>query len=231
MESLKLDRNLAHLAILQRIELTTPFQKRTRKLFGRYLFSKIFSKYMLDLDKISKDYYKIMYHEYLTIKKFMNSNQNILSIGAEIGGLEVIINNSFEDEKFTFIERDFVSKKIRYGWDNENSEAYNKLYLLRNFLLLNQVSTDKFTIVNFDKKDLPKDYFNLIISLYSLDFHYDFEIYKNYLCSVSDNKTTIIFDTIRPDFFKEIFEYVDVIKEDNETLHKSKRIACRKFKK
>ena len=26
---------------------------------------------MLDLDKISKDYYKIMYHEYLTIKKFI----------------------------------------------------------------------------------------------------------------------------------------------------------------
>ena len=122
-------------------------------------------------------------------------------------------------------------KKIRYGWDNENSEAYNKLYLLRNFLLLNRVRSDKFTIVNFDKKNLPKDNFNLIISLYSLDFHYNFEIYKNYLCSVSDNKTTIIFDTIRPDFFKEIFEYVDVIKEDNETLHKSKRIACRKFKK
>ena len=42
MESLKLDRNLAHLAVLQRIELTTPFQKKIRKLFGRYLFSKIF---------------------------------------------------------------------------------------------------------------------------------------------------------------------------------------------
>ena len=51
------------------------------------------------------------------------------------------------------------------------------------------------------------------------------------MCSVSDNKTIIIFDTIRPDFFKEIFAYVDVIKEDNNTLHKSKRIACRKFKK
>ena len=44
MEAFKLDRNLAHLAILQRIELTTPFQKRTRKLFGRYLFSKCFFK-------------------------------------------------------------------------------------------------------------------------------------------------------------------------------------------
>ena len=71
MEAFKLDRNLAHLAVLQRIELITSSQKKIRKLFGRYLFSKIFSKYMLDLDKISKDYYKIMYHEFLTIKKFM----------------------------------------------------------------------------------------------------------------------------------------------------------------
>ena len=231
MESFKLDRNLAHLAILQRIELTTPFQKRTRKLFGRYLFSKIFSKYMLDLDRISKDYYKIMYHEFLTIKKFMNSNQNILSIGAGIGGLEAIINNSFEDEKFTFIERDFVSKKIRYGWDNENTEAYNKLNLLENFLLSNFVTSSRFKIIDFDKENLPKENFNLITSLYSLDFHYDFEVYQKYLSSVSDNETVIIFDTIRANHFNNVFEHVLVIKEDNDTLHKSKRIACRKFKK
>ena len=231
MEAFKLDRNLAHLAVLQRIELTTSFQKKIRKLFGRYLFSKVFSKYMLDLDKISKDYYKIMYNEYLTIKRFINSNQNILSIGAGIGGLEVIINDSFKNEKFTFIERDFVSKKIRYGWDNENSEAYNKLNLLENFLLSNLVQSDKFKIINFDTENLPKENFNLITSLYSLDFHYDFQVYKKYLSSISDNETVIIFDTIRASYFKDIFEHVIIIKEDNNTLHKSKRIACRKFKK
>ena len=63
MESLKLDRKLAQLAVLQRIELTTPFQKKIRKLFGRYLFSKIFSKYMINIDKISQDYYKINFQE------------------------------------------------------------------------------------------------------------------------------------------------------------------------
>ena len=231
MESLKLDRNLSHLAILQRIELTTPFQKKIRKLFGRYLFSKFFSKYMINIDKISQDYYKIMYSEYLTIKNFLNSKQNILSIGAGIGGLEVIINNNFKDEKFTFIERDYVSNKIKYGWDKSNSEAYNKLYLLENFLLLNQLKKDRFTIINFDQDNLPNEKFNLITSLYSLDFHYDFEIYKTYLSNVSDDNTVIIFDTIRANYFKEIFENVAIIKEDNDTLHKSKRIACRKFKK
>ena len=231
MENFKLDRNLAHLAILQRIELTTSFQKKIRKLFGRYLFSKVFSKYMLDLDKISKDYYKIMYNEYLTIKKFIKPNQNILSIGAGIGGLEVIINNSFKNENFTFIERDFVSKKIRYGWDNENTEAYNKLNLLENFLLSNFVTSSRFKIINFDKENFPKENFNLITSLYSLDFHYDFEVYKKYLSSVSNDDTVIIFDTIRVDYFKDIFEDVIIVKEDEDTLHKSKRIACKNFKK
>ena len=231
MESLKLDRNLAHLAVLQRIELTTSFQKKIRKLFGRYLFSKFFSKYMINIDKISQDYYKIMYSEYLTIKGFLNSKQNILSIGAGIGGLEVIINNNFKDEKFTFIERDFISKKIKYGWDNLNSEGYNKLNLLENFLLLNQVKKEKFAIVNFDKDNLPIKKFNLITSLYSLDFHYDFEVYKAYLSNVSDDNTVIIFDTIRANYFKGVFDDVVIIKEDNDTLHKSKRIACRKFKK
>tara|TARA_Y100000591_G_scaffold234052_1_gene204872 strand:- start:1339 stop:2034 length:696 start_codon:yes stop_codon:yes gene_type:complete len=231
MESFKLSRELARLALLQRIELATSIQKKVRKFFGRFLFSKIISKYILNVNKISEDYYKIMHLEYQTIKNFLDSNQNVLSIGAGIGGLEVIINNNYIGTNFTFIERDFISKKIKYGWDNKNEEAYNKLDLLENFLISNNIKRSNFNIINFDKSRLPEKKFNLITSLYSLDFHYDFEIYRSYLSKVSDDKTIIIFDTIRSDFFKDIFEDVSVIKVDNDTLHKSKRIACRKFKK
>ena len=230
MESFKLSRELARLALLQRIELATSIQKKVRKFFGRFLFSKIISKYILNVNKISEDYYKIMHLEYQTIKNFLDSNQNVLSIGAGIGGLEVIINNNYIGTNFTFIERDFISKKIKYGWDNKNEEAYNKLDLLENFLISNNIKRSNFNIINFDKSRLPEKKFNLITSLYSLDFHYDFEIYRSYLSKVSDDKTIIIFDTIRSDFFKDIFEDVSVIKVDNDTLHKSKRIACRKFK-
>ena len=231
MESFKLNRELARLALLQRIELATSIQKKVRKFFGRFLFSKIFSKYILNVNKISEDYYKIMHLEYQTIKNFLNSNQNILSIGAGIGGLEVIINNNYPGTKFTFIERDFISKKIKYGWDNKNEEAYNKLDLLENFLISNNIKKTNFNIINFDKSSLPEKKFNLVTSLYSLDFHYDFEIYRSYLSKISDDNTIIIFDTIRSDFFRDIFEDVNVIKVDSDTIHKSKRIACRKFKK
>ena len=231
MKSFKLDRKLAQLALLQRTELSTKLQKKIRKLFGRYLFSNFFSKYTTDVKKISIDYFNIMYSEYLTIEKYINPKLNILSIGAGIGGLEVIINNNYKDQNFTFIERDFVNKKIKYGWDNKNKEAYNKLDLLENFLVINNLDNKQFNIIDFDKNFLPNKKFHLITSLYSLDFHYNFEIYQNYLSKVSDDNTIIIFDTIRADYFKNLFEYVEIVKIDSDTLHKSKRIACRIFKK
>ena len=40
-------------------------------------------------------------------------------------------------------------------------------------------------------------------------------------------ETILIFDTIRPDYFKEIYEKVEVIKQDFNTVHKSKRVVCR----
>ena len=43
-------------------------------------------------------------------------------------------------------------------------------------------------------------------------------------------ETILIFDTIRPKFFENIFENVKIIKDDLNTVHKSKRIACREFK-
>ena len=54
--------------------------------------------------------------------------------------------------------------------------------------------------------------------------------YSNYLKKIMKKETTLIFDTIRPKYFENIFEYVEVVKEDLKTVHKSKRIACRGFK-
>ena len=229
MQSFVLSRDAAHLVILQRIELASPRLKKIRKLFGRYLFSRIFSKYLINPKVISYNYYNIMKNEFLTIKGFLNDNNKFLSIGSGMGGLEVIINNNFKESSFTMIERDFVSKKIKYGWDNKNSEAYNNFKLLEEFLQKNKIDQKKYEIIDYDKQKLPPRKFDVITSLYSLDFHYDFEIYRDYLSQSSNKNTAIIFDTIRPQFFKNIFKFVEIIKEDNNTLHKSKRIVCREF--
>ena len=86
MESFKINRNLAQLALLQRIELADKNLKKIRKIFGRYLFSKIFSKYFINIEKISVNYSKIMRDEFSMIKKFIINKKKFLSIGAGIEG-------------------------------------------------------------------------------------------------------------------------------------------------
>jgi hypothetical protein len=220
---------IARLVILQRIELATPLLIKTRKLFGRYLFTNFFSKFLLPKHKINNTYYYRMLDEYHSLKKnFDLKNLDILSIGAGMCGLELLINNFNDGNQFYIIEKNYVSRKVKYGWDNKNLEAYNNLKVLRNFLIKNQANYN-FKVYDFDLNNLPKMKFDLVISLYSLDYHYDFEIYKSYLKKVCSDQTRLVFDTIRPDYFRKLFKKVEVISETKKRIHSSKRIICSEF--
>jgi len=226
-----LNKKETRLVVLQRIELISDFFKKIRKFFGRSLFTNFISKFFFNPITIGKAYFKEMQSEYLTIKDYIQpENKDILSIGAGLGGLELILNKESDVKSFTFIERNFISKKIRYGWDDKNNEGYNDLNLLKNFLIKNNLSESKMTIVDYDLENLPNKKFDLIISLFSLDYHYSFEIYFDYLKKISHNDTKIIFDTIRADYFMNIFVKVDIINTRINTVHKSNRIICSGFK-
>ena len=231
MESFILQNKTARLAVLQRIELASPFLLKIRKLFGRYIFSNIITKYFLNPKLISQEYYKMMQEEFLIIKKFISSNDNFfLGIGSGIGGLELLINQNFKDKNYYFIERNYVSKKVKYGWGGMiNNEAYNDLELQMNFLKINNMNESQINIYDYDKDDLPEIKFDIVISLFSLDYHYDFNIYIDYLKKVSKPETKLIFDTIRVDYFNKIFKNVKIISTNLDTVHKSNRIICSNF--
>ena len=76
--------------------------------------------------------------------------------------------------KVDLIDRNFVSKKVIYGFDSKNLEAYNNLDYTKDFFLSNVFSNTKFEIFNYDKDKLPDKIYDIIISLFSLDFHYPF---------------------------------------------------------
>ena len=101
---------------------------------------------------------------------------------------------------------------------------------MNNFLIKNGMDKKNFMIYNYDLGNLPQKNFDLILSLYSLDYHYDFSLYESYIKKVSNKNTKIIFDTIRPDYFKKIFDNVEIIYSKENTVHKSKRILCSNFK-
>ena len=227
-----LKKNEARLIVLQRIELLSSFLKRIRKIFGRYFFSNFITKYFLNTKAIGKDYYIRMEDELRSFEKHINpEDKNILSIGGGIGGLELIINKNFSINFFDFIERNFISKKVVYGWSDNNTEAYNNLTIQKNFLIKNGLPILKFKIYDYDKETLPSKKFDLVISLYSLDYHYDFNIYLEYLKKNTTNESKIIFDTVRPDYFKKIFKEVIVLSETNKRIHSSKRLLCKNFLK
>ena len=231
MGNFNLPKKVARLIVLQRIELLSPFLAKIRKLFGRYFFSNVITRFFLDPKIIREKYYKIMADEFSIIERFIDSNDKIfLSIGGGVGGLELIINQKFKNNKYHFIEKNYVSKKVKYGWGGmENKEAYNDLNLQKDFLKMNNMSENQINIYDFDKDKLPEKEFDIIISLFSLDYHYDFNLYKDYLKKVSKPDTKIIFDTIRADYFSKIFKKVEIIKTYNNTVHKSKRVVCTEF--
>ena len=166
-----------------------------------------------------------MSNEFNSIKDSISENDKIiLSIGGGVGGLEVIINNHFNDMKFYFIEKNYISKKVVYNWDMTNKEAYNDLKLQEGFLINNGLKN--FNIYDYDKNHLPDNKFDIIISLFSLDYHYDFYLYLDFLKNACNIKTKVIFDTIRPDHFTKIFNEVVVLKTFDNTVHKSKRLLC-----
>ena len=231
MNTFVLPKKAARLIVLQRIELTGKILKKVRKLFGRYFFSNFITKYFLNSAKIGNEYYKIMHDEFLTIKQFISNDDNLfLSIGAGVGGLEAIINQNLPKKNYFFIEKNYISKKVKYGWTGQSkSEAYNSLDIQKEFLLANKMNDQQINIIDFDKDNLPMKKFDVITSFFSLDYHYDFHLYSDYLKKVSKKNTKIIFDTIRADFFKKIFKNVEIIKSRSDTVHKSKRIMCSEF--
>ena len=222
--------NEARLIVLQRIELCSDFIIKVRKLFGRYIFSNFITKFFLNSETIGKSYYDRMSEEFKTLENHIDQkDKNFLSIGGGMGGLEVILNNNCEVNFFDFIERNFVSKKIVYGWSDNNSEAYNNLNLQTEFLVKNGLPMEKFKVFDFDKDSLPSKKFDVVISLYSLDYHYDFNQYAKYLKDNTHNESKIIFDTVRPDFFKNIFKDVVILSETTKRVHSSKRLLCKNF--
>ena len=104
-----------------------------------------------------------------------------------------------------------------------------KLITQKQFLEKNGINKDNFHLFDYDQGEFPIMKFDIITSLFSLDYHYDFNLYIEYLRKVSKNNTKIIFDTIRADYFLKIFKNVEIINTELDTVHRSKRIVCSHF--
>ena len=111
----------------------------------------------------------------------------------------------------------------------KKTKVIDNIDKLNIFLQNNGMTQDKYEIYDFDSKNLPIDNFDYIISLYSLDYHYNFDLYKDYFKRILNENSILIFDTIRPDHFSKLFNEVKVISSAQKNIHSSKRILCQDF--
>ena len=72
MRYLNLNRAIARLILLQRIELASPTLKKIRKIFGRYIFTNFVTKFLISPDDINLKYYSLMIEEYKKLQVLQN---------------------------------------------------------------------------------------------------------------------------------------------------------------
>ena len=227
----KIKKNHQKLLLLQRIDLISEKQRFIRKKLGRFLFTNLFVNFFIPQKEIESKINEEFLKEFNSIKKYLpNTSKNILDIGCGLGVINIFLNDYYSKKcNFTLIDKNYVDKKVAYGFDN-NSESYNKLEISKEFLILNGFKTEKLQLINADENfDLNQNY-ELIISLFSMGYHYPIENYINVIKKCSTKKTKVIFDLSLEynelNKVKEYFNKVVIIKKDDDVKQNYLRLLC-----
>ena len=148
----KIKKKHQKLLLLQRIDLISEKQRFIRKKLGRFLFTNLFVNFFISQKEIENKMNVEFLKEFNSIKKYLpNTSKNILDIGCGLGVINIFLNNYYSKKcNFTLIDKNYVDKKVAYGFDN-NSESYNKLEISKEFLILNGFKTEKLQLINADE--------------------------------------------------------------------------------
>ena len=227
----KINKRHQKLLLLQRIDLISEKQRIIRKKFGRFLFTNFFVNFFISQKEIENKINDEFLKEFNSIKNYLPKNsKNILDIGCGLGAINIYLNDYYSKKTyFTLIDKNYVDKKVAYGFKN-NSESYNKLEITKDFLILNGFKTEQLQLINADEKVVLKNKYELIISLFSMGYHYSIENYIDIIKKISIKNTKFIFDLSMEynelNEVKKYFNKVEIIKNDNEVKQNYLRLLC-----
>ena len=227
----KINKRHQKLLLLQRIDLISEKQRIIRKKFGRFLFTNFFVNLFISQKEIENKINDKFLKEFNSIKNYLPKNsKNILDIGCGLGVINIYLNDYYSKKPyFTLIDKNYVDKKVAYGFNN-NSESYNKLEITKDFLILNGFKTEQLQLINADENFVLNNKYELIISLFSMGYHYPIESYIDIIKKISTKSTKVIFDlSMEYNELNEVNKYfnkVVIIKNDNEVKQNYLRLLC-----
>ena len=219
--------------LLQRNNYLSPFQKKIRKLFGRFLFTNFFiffnsiSRINSKLDKESK----IEFNELIN---FLPSKiNNVVDIGSGLGIINIFLEKHFTNKiNFTLIDKNRIEKKVTYGFCTEG-EFYNNFSLTADFLKNNGINMNQIKLIDSDDKNIINNKFDLVISLLSMGYHYPINQYLSFLKKNTHINTIFIFDVSLENEeinkISQLFKIVEIIKKSKEVRHNYIRVCCREL--
>ena len=228
---IKIKREHIKYLLLQRTQYISKFQLKIRKLFGRYLFTNFFINFFNSKQSIEKKLNEDFKIEFDSIKNFIPNNlSNILDIGCGLGVINIFLNSFYLNKcYFTLIDKTYLDKKITYGFNNKG-EFYNNLELTKDFLLENKLKENQLEIIDASKNFTLKKKYDLIISLFSMGYHYSIDLYIEKIKKVSKKNTKIIFDLSLEynsiEYLNKYFDSVEIIKEDHIVKQNYVRLIC-----
>jgi len=146
---------------------------------------------------------------------FSENINNLVSIGPGNGLVELLLIKKYLIKKILLIDIE-ISETHDYGF-RENSSGYAELDETKKFFINNQIDKGSISLCNPNLRAIPNFSFDMLISTYSMGFHYPCNPYFEFIMNNSNKGSIIILDIKRGvsdkglEMIKESFELVSTI--------------------
>lgn len=164
------------------------------------------------------EFKKRMEQEYNVIKPFLPIEcGSVLDIGCGVGGIDVLLNQHYDDANFILLDNSISSEKPIYGYDRGKS-YYNSFCATSDMMQYNGVKN--FTFMDVSKDDIScLRNIDLIISLLSWGYHYPVRTYIEKVRNIISRHGRLIMDirenTNGIDIVNNFFTNMEIIITDN----------------
>lgn len=220
--------------LLQRNNYLSSFQKKIRRLFGRYLFTNFFIFFFNSISRINSKLDKESKIEFNELINFLPKKiNNVVDIGSGLGIINIFLERHFTNNiNFILIDKNRIEKKVSYGFCSDG-EFYNNFNLTADFLKNHGIDMNKIKLIDADKKNIINDKFDLVISLLSMGYHYPINQYLSFLKKNTHKNTVFIFDVAfenkEINKLSQLFKIVEIVKQSKEVRHNYIRVCCREL--